>query len=105
MPIGSDPRAGTPPSTITHAEILLEVSLYYLTRSFVTSGYIYAQNPNGFKSVYTKALNDAPLLYSSFKYNVGFWPRQLVGEIGNLVYYQCECYFRRRDLVTGSLGY
>ncbi|KAI0127599.1 Alpha/Beta hydrolase protein [Xylariales sp. AK1849] len=83
----SDPRQGTPPSLVTHTEILREVSLYYLTRSFISSVYIYAQNPNGFKTEYTKADNDAPFLYSSFKYNVGFWPKAMVEKVGKLVSY------------------
>jgi hypothetical protein len=47
----------------------------------------YAQNPNGFATVYTKANTDAPLLFSAFKYNVGFWPPAVVAKVGNLVKY------------------
>jgi len=86
--IWSDPRQGTPPSTITHSEILRTVSLYYLTQTIVSSGFIYAQNPNGFKGNYTRAQTDAPLLFSAFKYNVGFWPPALVAKVGNLVSYK-----------------
>lgn len=85
--LGSDPRAGTAPSVLTHNEILTTVSLYYLTKSFVSAGYIYYQNPNGFATTYTKAKTDAPLLFSSFKYNVAFWPSELVNRTGNLVVY------------------
>jgi hypothetical protein len=88
--IWSDPRQGTPPSTITHNEILRTVSLYYLTQTIISSGFIYAQNPTGFKANYTRAQNDAPLLYSAFKYNVGFWPPALVAEVGNLVSYKSK---------------
>ncbi|KAF2165635.1 hypothetical protein M409DRAFT_23926 [Zasmidium cellare ATCC 36951] len=84
----SDPRAGTPPSLITHNEILRSVSLYYLTQSFVSSAFIYFQNPNGFATTYTKAETDAPLFFSSFKYNVGFWPREFVEKVGRLVEYR-----------------
>jgi len=84
----SDPRAGTPPSVIDHTEILRTVSLYYLTRSFVSSVFMYAQNQNGFKTTYTKAHTDAPLLFSAFKYNVGFWPPAKVAQVGNLVEYR-----------------
>ena len=66
------------------------MSLYYLTHSFVSSVYIYAQNPSGFAAEYTKAKTDAPLLYTSFNYNVAFWPKTLVEKVGNLVYYKCE---------------
>jgi pimeloyl-ACP methyl ester carboxylesterase len=66
----SDPRRGTAPSTITDSEILRSVSLYYLTRSFVSSVFTYAQNPSGFKNFYTKANTDAPMLFSAFKYKL-----------------------------------
>ncbi|KAF2730317.1 alpha/beta-hydrolase [Polyplosphaeria fusca] len=84
----SDPRAGTGPSVLTNNEILKGVSLYVLTKSIISSIYIYWQNPNGFKSSYSKAHTDAPLLFSAFKYNIAFWPPALVQTIGNLVYYQ-----------------
>ncbi|KAK4912387.1 hypothetical protein LTR66_017290 [Elasticomyces elasticus] len=84
----SDPNAGHAPSVLTHNEILRSISLYYLTESFASSVAIYAQNPQGFNTVYTKANNDAPLLFSAFKYNVGFWPPALVAKVGNLVYYK-----------------
>ncbi|KAH0497617.1 hypothetical protein TgHK011_004910 [Trichoderma gracile] len=83
----SDPRAGTGPSVLTHNEILATVSFYYLTKSFNSAGFIYYQNQNGFATEYTKAQTDAPLLFSSFKYNVAFWPPALVKKTGNLVVY------------------
>ncbi|OTA01493.1 hypothetical protein A9Z42_0018190 [Trichoderma parareesei] len=83
----SDPRAGTDPSVLTHNEILAAVSLYYLTKSFNSAGFIYYQNQNGFATNYTKARTNAPLLFSSFKYNVAFWPPALVEKTGNLVAY------------------
>jgi pimeloyl-ACP methyl ester carboxylesterase len=88
--IWSDPRQGTPPSMVTHNEILRTVSLYYLTETIVSSGFIYAQNPNGFKANYTRAQTDAPLLFSTFKYNIGFWPPALVAKVGNLVSYKSK---------------
>lgn len=91
--IGSDPKAGTAPSVLNHHQILLSTSLYYLTRSFLSSVYVYFQNPNGFKSVYTKAKTDAPLLFSAFQYNVAFWPQALVAKVGNLVLYKSEFVF------------
>src|SRR3569833_117627 len=89
--VGSDPRAGTSPSVLNHNEILRSVSLYYLTRSFLSSVFIYYQNPNGFKTTYTKAKTDAPMLFSAFKYNLGFWPPALVALVGNLVSYKSAC--------------
>ncbi|KAF2811954.1 alpha/beta-hydrolase [Mytilinidion resinicola] len=84
----SDPRAGTPPSVLDHNEILKSVSLYYLTKSLVSSMYIYFQNPEALKTVYSKAQTDAPMLFSGFKYNPGFWPPALVAQVGNLVLYR-----------------
>jgi hypothetical protein len=88
--IWSDPRQGTRPSQLTHSEILRAVSLYYLTQTIVSSGFIYAQNPNGFKTNYTRAQTDAPLLFSAFKYNIGFWPPALVAKVENLVSYKSK---------------
>ncbi|KAJ8126726.1 hypothetical protein O1611_g6913 [Lasiodiplodia mahajangana] len=83
----SDPRAGTPPSVLTHDHILREVSLYYMTQSFVSSVFTYAQNTASFKSSYTKARTDAPMLFSSFKYNYAFWTKTVTSWVGNLVLY------------------
>ena len=60
--IGSDPKAGTGPSVLTHNEILRGISLYYLTGTFTSSVYIYAQNAGVFQPTYTKARTDAPML-------------------------------------------
>ncbi|KAK3615042.1 hypothetical protein LTR56_026844 [Elasticomyces elasticus] len=84
----SDPRQGTGPSLLTYNEILRSTSLYYLTRSFVSSVYVYFQNPHGFRTEYTKPATDAPMLFSAFGYNIGFWPRALVQKVGNLVSYR-----------------
>lgn len=73
---------------LTHNEILTSVSLYYLTKSFISSGFIYYQNR--FATNYTKAKTDAPLLFSSFKYNILFWPAALVKQTGNLVVYKSQ---------------
>ncbi|KAJ7162091.1 Alpha/Beta hydrolase protein [Mycena filopes] len=83
----SDPRAGTPPSVLNHTAILTSVSLYYLTDSFLSSVWIYAQSPNGFAPVYTKAPTDAPMLFSQFEYNL-LYPEQYVAKAGNLVSYK-----------------
>ncbi|KAJ7094243.1 Alpha/Beta hydrolase protein [Mycena crocata] len=84
----SDPRAGTPPSVLTNIAILTSVSLYYLTDSFLSALWIYAQNPDGFPEEYTKAPTDAPMLFSQFEYNIGFWPEEYAGRVGNLVSYR-----------------
>ncbi|KAJ7792316.1 Alpha/Beta hydrolase protein [Mycena olivaceomarginata] len=83
----SDPRAGTSPSVLDNTAILTSVSLYCLTDSFLSSVWIYAQNADALKTVYTKAPTDAPLLFSQYEYNVGLWPEEYVAKIGNLVSY------------------
>jgi pimeloyl-ACP methyl ester carboxylesterase len=83
----SDPRAGTNGSLITPETTLNTVSLYYLTQSFVSSVFTYAQNPNGFQTTYSKADTDAPLLFSAFQYNNQYWPPEVVAMVGNLVSY------------------
>ncbi|KAJ6550205.1 Alpha/Beta hydrolase protein [Mycena capillaripes] len=84
----SDPRAGTPPSVLTNTALLTSISLYYLTDTFISALWIFAQNPNGFSTVYTKAETDAPMLFSQFEYNVALWPEEYVAKVGNLVSYK-----------------
>ncbi|KAF7351959.1 Epoxide hydrolase domain protein [Mycena venus] len=55
---------------------------------FLSSVWIYAQNPTGFQTVYTKAATDAPLLFSQFEYNPALWPEEYVARLGNLVSYK-----------------
>ena len=85
---GSDPRAGTPPSLIDHNSILRTVSLSYLTKTFVSAAYTYAQNLDGFRTEYVKPPTDAPFLFSAFKYNLAFWPPALIAQASNLVLYR-----------------
>ncbi|KAF9881760.1 hypothetical protein CkaCkLH20_00906 [Colletotrichum karsti] len=84
----SDPNAGKFPSVLDHNEILRCISLYYLTRSFVSSVYTYAQDPGAFERVYRRASTDAPMLVSYFKYMVGFWPKEILHMLGNLTMYR-----------------
>ncbi|KAJ7092524.1 Alpha/Beta hydrolase protein [Mycena crocata] len=83
----SDPRAGTPPSVLNNTAILTGVSLYVLTHTFISAAWIYAQNPNAYPTVYTKAPTDAPLLYAAYAYNNGFWTEEYAAQVGNLVSY------------------
>ncbi|KAF7342274.1 putative epoxide hydrolase [Mycena venus] len=85
---GPTPRAGTPPSVLTNTAILTSISLYYLTDSFLSALWMYALNANGFPSEYTKAPTDAPMLFTQYQYNVGFWPEQYIAKVGNLVSYK-----------------
>jgi hypothetical protein len=78
---------------LDNTAILTSVSLYALTHTFLSSGWIYAQNPNGLSTEYTKAVTDAPLLYSLYEYTTGVWPKEYVEKVGNLVLY------------TGTSGY
>ncbi|KAJ7785597.1 Alpha/Beta hydrolase protein [Mycena olivaceomarginata] len=86
--VWSDPRAGTPPSALDNTAILTSVSLYYLTDSFLSSVWIYGQNPSAFRVTYAKAPTDAPLLFSQYEYNFGLWPKEFVAKVGNLVSYK-----------------
>lgn len=88
--LGSHPDAGVPPSVLTPNEILRCVSLYYLTQTFLSSIFTYAQNPMAFRHVYTMPNTDAPFLLSQFKYNVGFWPREVASTVGNLVEFRSQ---------------
>ncbi|KAJ7449089.1 Alpha/Beta hydrolase protein [Mycena galericulata] len=85
---GSDPRAGTPPSVLNNTAILTSISLYYLTASFLSSVWIYSQNPGGFNPVYSKAATDAPMLFGQYEYNIALWPEEYVAQVGNLVSYK-----------------
>jgi pimeloyl-ACP methyl ester carboxylesterase len=84
-PQGSDPDFINSPSGTT--AILTTTTLYYLSNSFLSSAFVYAQNPNGFKSEYTLPATDAPLLYTAAKWNILYWPKEYVAKIGNLVRY------------------
>ncbi|KAJ6573954.1 Alpha/Beta hydrolase protein [Mycena vulgaris] len=87
--LSSDPRAGTPPSVLTHETLLTMVSFYYLTHTFQSSVWIYEQNRDiVFSPNYVKPPTDAPLLFSAYEFDVLFWPREYVERIGNLVLYK-----------------
>ncbi|KAJ7162067.1 Alpha/Beta hydrolase protein [Mycena filopes] len=88
LKLWSDPRAGTAPSVLNSTAILTSTTLSYLTHSFLSSVWIYAQNPIAIRGVYTKAPTDAPMLFSQFAYNVAFWPEEYVAKVGNLVSYK-----------------
>lgn len=75
---------------MSHREVLRHASLYHLTGTALSSVYTYASNPDRSQTVQTKALTDAPLLYTGFKHNILFSPKELVEQVGNLVRYKCE---------------
>lgn len=66
--------------------------MYYLTETFDSAAFIYAQNPTGkgFSYTYRRARSNQPLLYSNFQWNMLYYPEKLVATVGNLVYYNCE---------------
>lgn len=86
--VGSDPRAGTNGSLVNTENILTSISLYFLTNSFVSAAFTYAQNPTAFGTNYTKAPTDAPMLFSAFKFNNQYWPKEMISRVGNLVFYK-----------------
>ncbi|KAJ7301703.1 hypothetical protein DFH08DRAFT_674987, partial [Mycena albidolilacea] len=81
----SDSRVGSLPSVLDNTAIVTSVSLDHLTDSFLSSVWIYAQNANTFKTVYTKAPTNVPLLFRQYEYNVSLWPEEYVAKVGNLV--------------------
>jgi hypothetical protein len=80
----SDPRRGTGPSVLNDTAILTGISLYYLSKSFLSSIWIYSQN-NLFPS-YNVPKPSTPLGYSAFRFNLGY-PRAFVERVGNLTFY------------------
>ncbi|PTB63158.1 alpha/beta-hydrolase [Trichoderma citrinoviride] len=88
--IWSDPRRGNGPSFMTDNEILRHVSLYYLTQTFDSAAFVYAQNPDGFSHNWRSSTSKQPLLYSNFRYNILFYPQKQIASIANLVYYSSE---------------
>ncbi|CAK5282639.1 unnamed protein product [Mycena citricolor] len=89
----SDPRAGQSPSVLNATAILNLVSLYYLTASIESSVWHYALNLHGFSGVYTKAPTSAPMFFTQYQYNVGFWPKEWAAKVGNLVSYKGREHF------------
>ncbi|KAJ7581862.1 Alpha/Beta hydrolase protein [Mycena floridula] len=78
---GSDPAG-----ELTDSDIFTAVSLFFLSKTFLSSVYIYAQNP--VSTTYTKAPTDRPMLFSQYKWNVFYWPKEFVAKVGNLVVYK-----------------
>ncbi|KAF8516433.1 Alpha/Beta hydrolase protein [Hysterangium stoloniferum] len=82
-------RDWSDPSRVDITYILTTVSLYYLTGSFPTSLYIYAQN-SGFSPGDVKAITPKPFGYSSFQWEGIFsrHPKSFIDALGNLTYYK-----------------
>ncbi|KAJ7574610.1 Alpha/Beta hydrolase protein [Mycena floridula] len=72
----------------TDSDIFTTVSLLFLSKTFLSSVYIYAQNPDRFTTTYTKAPTDRPMLFSQYKWNIAYWPEEFVAKVGNLVVYK-----------------
>ncbi|EJD51097.1 alpha/beta-hydrolase [Auricularia subglabra TFB-10046 SS5] len=77
----SDPNGG-----LTSTDILTGVSLYYLSRSFLSSVFLYANN--GLDASPRKARNNAPFGYGNFKWENVHWPRYVAAQLGNFVFYK-----------------
>ncbi|EIN09170.1 alpha/beta-hydrolase [Punctularia strigosozonata HHB-11173 SS5] len=82
--IMEDPRRGTGPSVLTNTAILTEILLYYLTKSFLSSIWIYLQQT--FSPSYDVPKPSTPLGYSAFRYNI-IWPRAYVEKVANVTFY------------------
>ncbi|KAJ7071931.1 Alpha/Beta hydrolase protein [Mycena amicta] len=82
-----------PDGSLSKTTVLTAVSLYVLTDSVVSAGWIYAANPTSLNFVYVYpgpgTVDDAaPMVFSHFAYNVGLWPKEWVSKVGNLVDYR-----------------
>ncbi|KAF8585044.1 epoxide hydrolase 1 [Ramaria rubella] len=75
------------PKLVDNTQILTTVSLYYLTGSFPTSLFVYAQNV-GFSPTDIKAKTDKPFGYSSFRWEGIRHPEGFLRALGNLTYYR-----------------
>ena len=64
---GSDPNG-----ELNHKDVITGTALYYLTKSFQSSVFIYGFNPHGFQTTIRKANTTAPLAYGDFKWDVGY---------------------------------
>jgi hypothetical protein len=88
MQDATDPDHSSP-STFTSDTILTTVSLYYLTRTFLSSVWIYTIGHFHFD--YNVVPPKAPMGFSAFRYNPAAWPRKLVEKVGNLTVYAGQC--------------
>ncbi|KAM3448620.1 hypothetical protein MY3296_007653 [Beauveria thailandica] len=86
----ADEHAGVAPSTLTHNEILRSVSLTFLTGTFLSQIYTYAQDTDlpYVKGLINRAHTDAPMFVTFFRYSIGFWPKEVLRIMGNLVQYR-----------------
>ncbi|KAJ1305118.1 hypothetical protein OPQ81_000155 [Rhizoctonia solani] len=82
-----DPLMGTPPSTLDNNTILTSVSLYYLTGTFETAINVYYQNQGAFFPGLRRAANRVPMGFADYRYEVQYYPKFFVEEVGNLVFY------------------
>ena len=67
MATGQKKNTGSDPSLVDVTHILTTVSLYYLTSSFPTSLFIYAQNA-GFSSSDVRGSTNKPFGYGAFQW-------------------------------------
>jgi hypothetical protein len=77
------------PSTFNDETILTSVSLYFLTRTFLSSVWIYHVGALGTgPAAYNIERPVAPMGFSAFRYNPGAWPEAMIAKVGNLTVYR-----------------
>jgi hypothetical protein len=76
----------SPPSTVTDDTILTSVSLYYLSRTFLSGAWIYTRAV--LFTDYNVTHPATPMGFSAFRYNMYQWPKQLIAQVGNLTVYR-----------------
>ncbi|EIN09137.1 alpha/beta-hydrolase [Punctularia strigosozonata HHB-11173 SS5] len=79
----SDPKRGTGPSVLTDTAILTSISLYYLSKTYLSSSWIYSQN--SLSTNFDVPRPATPMGFSAFPYNLGY-PRAYVERVGNLTF-------------------
>ncbi|KAF7322062.1 Epoxide hydrolase domain protein [Mycena kentingensis (nom. inval.)] len=101
-----------PPSplyTTNNSTLLTAVSLYALTDSAVSAGWIYAANPTAFGMDFAYpgpgSVEDAPpMVFSHFPFNIALWPEEYVRKVGKVVAYRvhtCGGHFAGLDNPSG----
>ncbi|KAF7322080.1 Alpha beta-hydrolase [Mycena kentingensis (nom. inval.)] len=87
------PSPFLPAGKSSNTSLLTAISLYALTDSVISAGWIYAANPTSLRSVYAYeglgSVEDAPpMVFSHFQFNLAVWPEEYVSKVGRLVAYR-----------------
>ncbi|KIJ55643.1 hypothetical protein M422DRAFT_151860 [Sphaerobolus stellatus SS14] len=81
-------RDWSDPSFVNVTYILSTASLYFLTGSFPTTLYVYAQNFPGFAPSDVKAVTSKPFGYATYQWEGVRHPKVFLEGLGNLTYYK-----------------